>query len=359
MFDNFYKGKRVLVTGHTGFKGSWLSLWLTTLGADVHGYSLEPLSQEDNFVQCNLRDTVHHKTGDVRNLEELSNYFNEVRPEIAFHLAAQPLVLESHRDPITTFETNVMGTVNFFEAIRRTNSATVAVNVTSDKCYDNKESLVGYKETDPLGGRDPYSASKACSEIVTAAYMHSFFRDGCLVASVRAGNVIGGGDWNANRVVPDFFKALKKGEKLKIRNPDSIRPWQHVLEPLSGYLWLASRMEKDSLGGSSWNFGPVADTHSTVSVLVESIIKESKGGAYEILMKDNPPHEATYLKLDISKASKYLKWQPVLEFKETIQFTVKGYLDQLDGHNVLNSRLEQIDLYSAKAEKANLAWAQR
>jgi CDP-glucose 4,6-dehydratase len=359
MFHQFYKGKRVLLTGHTGFKGSWLSLWLTKLGAEVYGYSLEPLTSDDNFVQCKLEGLLNHRVGDVRNPEDLSAYFREVKPHVAFHLAAQPLVLESHRDPRTTFETNVMGTVNFFEAVRQSDSVRVAINVTSDKCYDNKEWVWGYKETDPLGGHDPYSASKGCSEIVTASYISSFLNKQCLVASVRAGNVIGGGDWSENRIVPDFFKAIRRNEKLKIRNPLSIRPWQHVLEPLSGYLWLASRMEKEQLGGSSWNFGPSMDNHATVGTLINSIIANCKRGGFEVQALDNPPHEAHYLKLDISKAISVLDWRPALEFSKTIEFTVKGYIDQLEGKDLKDCRLDQIDQYTSTAKAADIAWAQQ
>jgi len=243
-FNNVYKNKKVLITGDTGFKGSWLTIWLKELGADVYGYALPPLRDEDNFVKCNLNEKIHHINGDIRDKEHLFKFFDEVKPDIAFHLAAQPLVLESYKNPHYTFETNLMGTVNFFEAVRGTQSVKVAVNITSDKCYQNNEWIWGYRENDAMGGKDPYSASKGASELITQSYLNSFFvKEGTAnIASARAGNVIGGGDWADYRIVPDFFKAIEKNDVLKLRYPEATRPWQHVLEPLSGYLNLAMKL---------------------------------------------------------------------------------------------------------------------
>ena len=359
-FWNCYKGKKVLVTGHTGFKGSWLAIWLKQLGAEVYGYALEPYSEMDNFVTCGLESEIHHQIGDVRDSSKLLAYFNEVQPDIAFHLAAQPLVLLSYADPVGTFETNLMGTVNFFEAVRKTPSVKVAINVTSDKCYDNNEWVWGYRENDPMGGKDPYSASKGCSELITTSYLHSFFKnDGaCLVASARAGNVIGGGDWAENRIVPDYFRAFKKNEKLLVRNPDATRPWQHVLEPLSGYLNLGAALYLKGnkfIGG--WNFGPEDTANYSVKDLIDQMLLIDATGGYIIPELEAKPHEATLLKLDISKAVNYLKWRPVLSFTETAAFTVSGYKDDLEGKNMLEKRNNQIKQYSARATEKQIAWA--
>ena len=359
-FNNVYKGKKVLITGDTGFKGSWLAIWLLQLGADVYGYALPPNSQLDNFVTANLANRITHIDGDVRDLNSLRDYFGKVQPDIAFHLAAQPLVLLSYADPVNTFETNLMGVINFFEAVRSTPSVKVAVNVTSDKCYDNNEWVWGYRESDPMGGKDPYSASKGCAELITASYQHSFFNnhDSCLVASARAGNVIGGGDWAADRIIPDYFRAFKKNEKLLLRNPYATRPWQHVLEPLSGYLNLAAALftgGKKFTGG--WNFGPEDTANYSVQELIDKILLiENAGGYYtpEGLIK---PHEATFLKLDISKAVNILNWRPALTFDETVSFTFNGYKDDIDGGQVFEKRNQQITAYTQKAAQKNIEWA--
>ena len=359
-FWNCYKGKKVLITGHTGFKGSWLAIWLKELGAEVYGYALAPVADVDNFVTCNLQNQIHHFEGDVRDAQKLKSYFGHVQPDIAFHLAAQPLVLLSYQDPVSTFETNLMGTVNFFEAVRQTSSVKVAINVTSDKCYDNKEWVWGYRENDSMGGKDPYSASKGCSELITNSYLNSFFnKDGsCLVASARAGNVIGGGDWAADRILPDYFRAVKKKQKLMIRNPFATRPWQHVLEPLSGYLNLgASLMLKgrDFTGG--WNFGPEDTANYSVKELIDKILLINNIGGYTTPEIVEKPHEAVLLKLDISKAVNLLKWRPVLNFDETVNLTVEGYQDDLNGGDLLVKRIKQINHYSVKAYRNNIKWA--
>lgn len=255
LFNSVFSGRRVLITGDTGFKGSWLSVWLREMGADVYGYALPPKTDRDNFVRTGLGGKINHCDGDVVDYDSFFAYAKKVNPEIAFHLAAQTLVIHSYENPRTTYETNLMGTVNFFEMVRNLPGLKVAINVTSDKCYENKDWVWGYRENDAMGGKDPYSSSKGCSELITAAYTHSFFSGkGQLVASGRAGNVIGAGDWAENRIVPDFFRACLDKKELVIRNPDHTRPWQHVLEPLSGYLQLAAKLyagEKDFSGG--WN----------------------------------------------------------------------------------------------------------
>jgi CDP-glucose 4,6-dehydratase len=360
-FWNVYKGKKVLITGDSGFKGSWLAIWLVNLGADVYGYSLAPYTHDDNFVKTNLDQYIKHIDADVRDREKLTAFFKEVQPDIAFHLAAQPLVLLSYKEPVETFDTNLMGVVNFFEAVRSTASVKVAVNITSDKCYENNEWVWGYRENDAMGGKDPYSASKGCAELITSSYIHSFFsKEGsCLVGSGRAGNVIGGGDWAADRIVPDYFRAYKKNEKLLIRNPYATRPWQHVLEPLSGYLNLGAKLfiEGRAFCGG-WNFGPEDTANYSVKELIDSMLNVDVRGGYTIPDNVNKPHEATFLKLDISKAVNNLKWKPVLTFDETVSFTVKGYQDDIETHDDLfHKRIEQINEYTAKANEKSIAWA--
>ncbi len=356
LFDNIYAGKRVLITGDTGFKGSWLAIWLLELGAEVYGYALPPLTERDNFVKSGLASKIKHKDGDIRDAVVLLDYFDEVKPEIAFHLAAQPLVLESYNNPRYTFETNLIGTVNFFEAVRKTKSIKAAVNITSDKCYQNNEWVWGYRESDTMGGKDPYSASKGASEIITSSYLSSFFsnKDAANIASARAGNVIGGGDWAENRIVPDFFRAIINKETLKIRYPKATRPWQHVLEPLSGYLLLASKLYKQGKKFSGgWNFGPIGDAHYSVEKLISTMIKMMNEGKYEAI--DNQPHlhEAHLLKLDISKAIYYLNWRPTLNFKETIEFTVDGYNIELRNKDVFASRIKQIRDFTRLSKERN------
>jgi CDP-glucose 4,6-dehydratase len=360
-FHNIYKGKKVIITGHTGFKGSWMAIWLKELGADVYGYALAPQSDMDNFVICNLANRIHHYEGDVRDGKKLTAYFHDVQPDFAFHLAAQPLVLLSYKDPLGTFDTNLMGTVNFWEAIRATPSVKAAVNVTTDKCYDNKEWIWGYRENDAMGGKDPYSASKGCSELITNSYLESFFKEvgSCNIASARAGNVIGGGDWATDRIIPDYFRAAKNNQKLEIRNPFAMRPWQHVLEPLSGYLSLGSELYltgKSFSGG--WNFGPEDMSNYSVQELIDEILASDPSGGYIIPEGTVKMHEALLLKLDITKAANFLKWKPVLDFKETVLFTLNGYKDDM-GNNVdlYDYRLKQINDYTDKARFKSIRWA--
>ena len=359
MFSDVFKGKKVLITGDTGFKGSWLALWLCELGSEVFGYALPPEKQSDNFNVCGLNKKINHTDGDVRDLGKMVDLLIKIQPDIIFHLAAQALVLESYNEPHETFSTNVMGTVNIFEAVRLTPSIKVAINVTSDKCYQNNDWLWGYRENDRLGGKDPYSASKSASEIITASYIKSFFSfdNTANVASVRAGNVIGAGDWADHRIIPDYFKAKKTNTKLLVRNPEATRPWQHVLEPLSGYLTLAARLYSDGKRfQGSWNFGPIDVMNCTVSELIDEIVKHDENSKYiyESVEKDL---EARLLKLDISKSINELGWMPVLDFPDTVKYTIDGYLSDLDGNSSLKDRLKTISVYAQKAEIKGLPWA--
>lgn len=352
LFSGCYKGKKILLTGHTGFKGSWMAIWLKELGAEVYGYALNPLSEKDNFITTELGQKIHHKTGDIRNREDLENYVNTIKPDIAFHLAAQPLVIESYNNPHYNFETNLMGTVNFFEAVRNCASIKVAVNVTTDKCYQNNEWMWGYRENDAMGGDDPYSASKGCSELITHSYIKSFFSkaDTAHVASARAGNVIGGGDWADNRIIPDMIRAYTSGQTSSIRNPNSVRPWQFVLEPLFGYMKLGEKLwtEGKSFSGG-WNFGPAAFENYSVGDVVNEVRKNLPAIQIDAPEVSEKLHEAGLLKLDITKAVNFLDWKPKLNFEETIQFTIDGYMQESDSANtVYNSRVEQIKAYCAK-----------
>jgi len=317
LFDGIYRGRKVLITGHTGFKGSWLSLMLHQLGADVYGYALEPPTNPSLYGEAHLDELVTSYIGDIRDYEKLLNVIKQVKPEIIIHMAAQALVRESYKNPIKTYSTNVMGTVNLLEAIRHTSGIKSLVNVTTDKCYENKEWHWGYRENEPMGGYDPYSNSKGCSELVTASYRNSFFNakdyssHGVAIASARAGNVIGGGDWAEDRLIPDFIRSILKGEKVKIRSPYAIRPWQHVLEPLTGYLALAARLfQYGPKYVGAWNFGPDDSDAKNVEWITNKICAIwGKDAAYEVDSTPQP-HEANYLKLDCSKAIAELGWTP-------------------------------------------------
>ena len=354
-FGDHFKNKTVLITGDSGFKGSWLAIWLVKLGAKVIGYSLPPKGEQDNFTVCGLNKIITHVDGDVRDYNSLSGVFSKYKPDISFHLAAQALVLDSYQDPRYTFDTNVMGTVNFFEAVRNTPSVKCAINVTSDKCYDNREWIYGYREIDPLGGKDPYSASKGASEIVTASYLHSFFQKeaAASVASVRAGNVIGGGDWAKNRIFPDCMRSLAKGEPIVLRNPDSVRPWQHVLEPLGGYLKLAFMLEtvgKNYCG--AWNFGPDYKNMQPVKSLVEKTIKKYGKGNYICENNGGKLHEANLLYLDVSKAANLLGWRSLLDLDEVVSFSVEEYdVAEMKPEEVFAQRTAHIEKYVENACK--------
>lgn len=327
-----FGSRRVFVTGHTGFKGSWLALWLIQLGAEVTGYALEPPTTPNMFESIGLREKISHIHGDVRDYDHLLAALQSCRPELVFHLAAQPLVRFSYQEPRLTYETNVMGTVNVLEAIRYTPSVRAAVNVTSDKCYENRELAVGYREEDPLGGRDPYSSSKGCSELVTAAYCRSFFAPGShgtanrvALASVRAGNVIGGGDWGVDRLVPDCVRALSRQEEIVLRYPQAIRPWQHVLDPLGGYLLLAARLWQDGPSyAGAWNLGPDGQVAWTVEKVVQEIISQWGGGSCRV--DGHPqPHEARWLQLDCRKARTHLGWRPQYDVREALSLSIDWY----------------------------------
>lgn len=324
-----FRGRRVLVTGHTGFKGTWLAAWLRELGAEVWGFALAPTTEPSHFVLARMDELVHHRAGDIRDASQVNKAFAEARPEIVFHLAAQALVRDSYEDPKGTFDTNVGGTVNVLEAVRACPAVRAVVVVTSDKCYENREWEYAYRESDSLGGHDPYSASKGAAELVVGAYRRSFFgRDhGVAVASVRAGNVIGGGDWSKDRLIPDCVRSLSRGERISLRMPSSVRPWQHVLEPLCGYLTLGARLFDGEVDlADAYNFGPSHSRHLTVREIARMFAAEWRGGEVEEMAPDaREPHEARSLRLASDKAASRLDWVPLLDALETVRWTVEWY----------------------------------
>ena len=355
MFKSTYRDKKVLLTGHTGFKGAWLSLWLTMLEAEVIGYSLDPPSEPNLFQAIGLEKDLTHIRGDICDPKHIQEVFAEHEPDIVFHLAAQPLVRYSYNEPRLTYETNVMGTVNVLEAVRQTQSVRMVVNITSDKCYENREWVWGYREHDPMGGRDPYSSSKGCAELVTSAYLHSFFSPEdydkthhVAMASVRAGNVIGGGDWGTDRLIPDCVRALSRGKDILIRYPNAIRPWQHVLEPLSGYLLLGVKLwEHGPKFSGGWNFGPMDVEVLSVEDIVKQVCQVWGKGKYTIENR-NQPHEAHSLKLDCSKARIKLGWRPKYSVQQALQHTVEWYRKFYEGDSqrqIKEFTLEQIEKY--------------
>ena len=320
-----YAGKRVFITGHTGFKGSWLTEWLLALGAQVTGYSLPPPTNPALFEQLQLQTRIEHIEADVRDFNRLSHAVAAAQPDFVFHLAAQPLVRRSYEEPRETYEVNAMGTLHMLEALRPLRKPCAAVMITTDKCYENREWLYGYREEDPLGGYDPYSSSKAAAELIIAAYRRSFFGNSCVaVASARAGNVIGGGDWAADRIVPDCIRFLSRGESIPIRNAPATRPWQHVLEPLSGYLSLGANLLVRKEVASAFNFGPDLRSNQSVGDLVERVLARWPGKAHDA-SDANAPHEAGRLNLATDKAFHLLGWSPVWNFDETIEKTVDWY----------------------------------
>jgi len=387
-----YKKRRVLVTGHTGFKGSWLAIWLKELGAEVIGYALDPPSDPSIFAAADLADKIAHVYGDIRDLDYLLDAFNRYRPEIFFHLAAQALVRSSYEDPKTTFDTNVGGAVNILEAVRRTSSVRVLVNITSDKCYENREWVWGYRENDPMGGHDPYSASKGAAELVFAAYLRSFFNNalgksgdanpisgnigsclrisGALVgggrqlgaASCRAGNAIGGGDWGKDHLIPDCVRALSAGESIAIRNPHAIRPWQHVLELLSGYLWLGACLWKEpGKFSGGWNFGPPHEAHVPVGEVVTRFVQAWGAGEWKDMSETGAVHEAATLRLCCDKAASCLGWRNVLSLEQTIDMSAAWYKMFYSGaaqEAVYRFCTKQIEEYVKAAREMNLRWAE-
>ena len=361
LFGNVYAGRTVLVTGHTGFKGSWLALWLHALGAKVVGYALEAPTDPSMSDAIGLASRITHIVGDVRDFGRLCDVMESQQPEIVFHLAAQALVRLSYSEPRLTYETNVMGTVNVLEAARQTPGVRVVVNVTSDKCYDNKEWDYGYRENDSLGGFDPYSSSKGCSELVTSAYRDSFFSkpDAARIASARAGNVVGGGDWATDRIVPDCIRALQAGLSVDVRNPNAIRPWQHVLEPLSGYLWLGSRLWTCGQAyAGAWNFGPSPQSNVTVREVVERIIQTWGSGSWQESQAGGQPHEAKFLKLDCTKANNLLKWYPAYSIDQTLKVTTAWYRQYYHRNgDMCGYSLRDIEDYARAAKRQGIVWA--
>jgi CDP-glucose 4,6-dehydratase len=365
-FLDFYRGRTVLVTGHTGFKGSWLVAWLTHLGARVVGYALPPPSDPSNFEALRLSGRIAHVDGDVRDFEHLRATFREHRPEIVFHLAAQSLVRLSYRKPRETFEVNVMGTVNVLEAARQAESVRAVVSITSDKCYRNVEWVWGYRENDALGGDDPYSGSKAAAELAIAVYRSAPFQQGAdgardlPIASVRAGNVIGGGDWALDRIVPDLVRAIAAGQDLVMRNPNATRPWQHVLEPLSGYLWLGSLLSDRPQLGSTWNFGPADGSPRTVEDVVSVMLREWRPPATRLIVEpDRRLHESTLLRLDCSKAQHELGWRATWNVGRTLAAIVEYYKEFYgsNGGDMFPCSVRQIEEYTADARAQDIRWA--
>ena len=346
---NFWKDKKVLITGHTGFKGSWLSLWLQELGAQACGIALKPYTTPNLFELAHVEKNMESHIADIRDFEVVKKIIHDFQPDIIIHMAAQPLVRYSYDHPIETYETNVMGTVNVLEAAKTCNSVKALVNVTTDKCYENKEWIWGYRENEPMGGHDPYSNSKGCSELVTSSYRDSFYKKlGKGLASARAGNVIGGGDWSTDRLIADIMKNIVDNKPVIIRSPNAIRPWQHVLEPLSGYLSLAQQLcENADRYSEGWNFGPYVHEAINVEAIVEKIFTrwDRKNAGWKIEQNENQLHEANFLKLDITKATTELHWKPRLDLESTIEWIVDWYQAWMDKKDMREFTLKQIEAY--------------
>ena len=364
MFNNIYKNKKVLITGHTGFKGTWLTSWLLNLESDVAGYSDCVPTIPSHFNELKIENKIQHFTGDIRDYENLLKVCKEFKPEFIFHLAAQPLVRESYEDPRETFDVNMMGTLNVMEVIRQLkDTVKVGVVITSDKCYDNVEWVYGYREDDKLGGEDPYSGSKGAAELITKSYMHSFFKSGFPnIATTRAGNVIGGGDWAKDRIVPDIVRSWSENKAVEIRSPYSTRPWQHVLEPLSGYLSLGAKLYKEESlhRNTSFNFGPDSKVNKNVGELIDEMkdLWKNSPGWINKFVDDGKP-EANLLKLCCDRANILLDWYPVMGFEETIEFTMSWYTNYyFEKNSVFDYTMKQINDYTSKAKNHNIKWAQ-
>ncbi len=344
--DNF-KNKKVLVTGHTGFKGSWLSIWLKSLGADVLGYALDPYTKRDNFVVTDLKNKITDVRGDIRNYRKLLEVFNTFKPEYVFHLAAQSIVKEGYQDPKYTYDVNIGGTVNVLECSRKIDSVKSVINITSDKCYHNNEWIWGYRENDRMGGFDPYSSSKGCSELITNSFRNSFFNNiDKGIVSVRAGNVIGGGDWARHRIIPDCIKSIESNRSIKIRNPQAVRPWQFVLEPLFGYLIIALKLRDDiDKFSGAWNFGPNKSSIITVEKLASLLVDTYGKGNLKLSKNKTQEHEAKLLALDSSKAYFKLGWNPAYSIHETIENTVEWYKEYKNNDNMYDLCVNQIRKY--------------
>jgi len=345
--QEFWKDKRVFLTGHTGFKGSWLSLWLVSLGAEVKGYALNPPTAPSLFNEAKVNLIMDSQIADIRDQDTLRDSMTEFNPDILIHMAAQPLVRYSYKEPIETYEVNVIGTVKVLEVARGCQNLKAVVNITTDKCYENDGRSEGYKECDPMGGYDPYSSSKGCAELVTSAYRHSFLQEqGIGIASVRAGNVVGGGDWAKDRLIPDILRSFEKGKSVVVRNPKATRPWQHVLEPLSGYLILAQELySNQSEYAEGWNFGPDIQDVKSVDWILNEMMSKWPNSNWKI--DDNPsPHEARFLSLDISKAKSRLNWNPVWDLNQTLDKIVAWHQAWLNGEDMQRVCLAEIEEYS-------------
>ena len=359
MSQEFWKGKKILVTGHTGFKGSWLSLWLQNMGAKVIGVSLDPPTSPSLYEQARVAEGMDSLRADIRDLNQIKDIFKEHKPEIVFHLAAQPLVRYSYREPVETYQTNVMGTLHVLEAIRCIDSVRAAVMITTDKCYENREWEWGYRENEPMGGHDPYSSSKGCAELLIASYRDSYFsvakynEHKTALASVRAGNVIGGGDWAEDRLVPDIIRAVQHDNTVHIRNPNSIRPWQHVLEPLDGYIELAEKLfSSGEQYAEAWNFGPKEEDAKPVQWIVERMTESWGEDANWVVDNGDHPHEANYLKLDCSKAHTKLNWWPKWPLKNALEKIIEWHKEEQKGADMKTFSLNQIEDYmKVKEEK--------
>ncbi len=355
-FDDVYRRKTVLVTGHTGFKGSWLSIWLTSLGAKVVGYALDPYSNRSNYCASHLKDHLFaDERGDMRDSSRLEEVIAKYKPEIIFHLAAQALVRTSYQNPKYTYETNLMGSLNLLESVRKFDFIKTVIMITSDKCYENVEQIWGYKETDRMGGYDPYSSSKGCTELMIASYRNSYFnpkdyaKHGKAVASVRAGNVIGGGDWSDNRLIPDCIRFIEEGKDIEIRSPHATRPWEHVLEPLSGYLRVGQKLMEDPVGyAQGFNFGPSIECNKTVWEVVEYLVKYYGKGKVVDVSGAEMVHENTLLSLDVTKAYRMLQWKAMLNLHEAIEFTVDWYKEALHNDDMFAFCQKQIQAHMDK-----------